>query len=219
MNAEELIALAAGRGIDLKAAAEARTDTSRHADAPQVREYVRRGVRIFVLEEPSGSRAYGRPSQSAREIEWGSQEVGLALAGLGAPQTMAALYSYAGHEGYYWPLADELLRVALRFRSHLHWAPRVPGEHGQDTPYIEALCSMVLDDDRYPGVLDYAPEPRLGEAPRRGLLRAAYCAVTLPIWRTRLADKYALIRDVYWRWLDDATRRVQVKLRAGEDET
>jgi hypothetical protein len=218
MKAEELISLASAPGVDLVAAAQSRSNF-----APRKTTITRQrlGLRITQLVQPPSSGAHGKESPSFIPPEWSSSDAAFALAGLDAAArspypALAAFYAWAGHTEHYHRLLDGLVQEALQIRRQENWPIRVRGAAGE-IGYIGNLCRMVLDDDRYPGVLDYAPEAKVGQGDRRGEQRAQYCDVTLPVWRSQLADRYSLLRGVWTGWLDTAARWVQRRLREDDD--
>jgi hypothetical protein len=217
LNAEQLISMASARGIDFVAAAQQSTDLPRRDTVSRTRL----GVRITQLQEQPEMRAYGRETRSMVEPEWSSADAGFVLAGLdkvcGSPApALAALYAWAGHRQYYWPLVTELRTVAMRLRRREHWAELIENHRGQPVDYIERLCEMALFDDEHPTMLDYAPEASVGQDHQGGILRAIYCDVALPVWKRNLADRYTRIWGVWVGWLDTAARYAQSRLR--EDE-
>lgn len=217
MKAEELISLAGARSVDLVSAAQSRSDVVPRKDTET---YVRCGLRVVKLLEGPTSAAYGKQTPTIVPPEWSSEDAALALAGLDRAcgsiyPALAALYAWAGHDQNYHRLLDGLMRAALQMRRDYNWPVRVRGVAGEIS-YLDNLARMVLDDDRCPGVLDYAPEPRPGQADRKGELRAQYCDVPLAVWRSQLADRYALLRGVWIEWLDTAARWAQRRLREEE---
>jgi hypothetical protein len=72
---------------------------------------------------------------------------------------------------------------------------------------------MVLFDDQHPGMLDDAPPTRVGQDDQKGILRAIYLEVPLPVWKRHLAEPHARITGVWVGWLDHAARHVQARLR------
>lgn len=174
------------------------------------------GLKVTQLLEQPASRAYGKQTPSFADTDWNSADVGMLLAGLGSAQTLAALYAWAGATQNYLQLRDELMKRSLALRREFNWPWTVRNMHGQAVGYLDRLCEMVLDEDRYPGVLDYAPVAGVGQDDQTGILRAIYCDVTLPVWKRHLAERYAGIRGVWIGWLDEAARRAQARLRDDE---
>lgn len=214
MNAEQLISMAAARGVDLCAAAKQSADTK---GKPQTRSHVHAGMRFIELLEQPERRAYGKSTRTMVQPEWTGEDAALALAGLGRTQTLAALYAWAGARENYWSLVTELRMAAERIRRRHSWPDLTVSHDGQPRPYIERMCEMVLFDDQHPGVLDYAPPATIGGDDHGGILRAVACEVTLPVWRAQLAPRYAHVWGVWVGWLDEAARRVQAKLHDDED--
>jgi hypothetical protein len=209
LNAEKFISMASARGIDFIAIAQQSTELARKDTSCRQRC----GLRIVQLNEQPAMRAYGRETMVVVEPEWSVSDVGFALAGLEDAPSWAALYAWAGHSQYYWPLVVALRKVAVRMRYRHHWPQLIENTRGDLVDYIEQLCEMVLFDDQHPTMLDYAPQPRVGQDDQTGILRAIYCDVTLPMWKRELAERYAWVWGAWVGWLDAAARHVQVRLR------
>src|SRR5579864_8730051 len=105
MKAEDLIALAAARGVDLVQAARL---GGRPAAAETIRIRNAAGRYFTALRQRSGLEAQGRGSPSYERPGWTLAELGQAAAGVPPIQFMAACYAIAGDRSVYWKLWDAL---------------------------------------------------------------------------------------------------------------
>ena len=195
MKAEDLIALAAGHGIDLRAVAGAASNL----------DGVARLRRLTPDELEAGLRAVpetatGAETRVSRPPKWSHAELGIALAGLPRMPTLAALHSFARDDANYGELFRGLLVTAMHLCRDDAWPMRV-GRNDVPYSYVTALTGLVLDADRHARFFVAAPG-----------LYAAYMGVTDETWRVRLAPRYDQVRHRYEGWLDSARAHINRKL-------
>jgi hypothetical protein len=205
--------MAAARGIDLISAAQNLTALPRKDTLTRTRC----GLRITQLQEASTHRAYGKETPTMAEPDFSAVDAGFALQGVARVPTLAALYAWADQRQNYWTLVVELRTAAVRLMRRECWPTMVENHAGQAIEYIERLCEMVLFEDKHPGILDYAPPARVGQDDQTGIIRAICCEVTLPVWKSQLADRYACIYGIWMGWLHTAAAAAQRNLREDDD--
>ena len=201
MKAEDLIALAAGHGIDLRAVAGAASNLDGVAKLRRLTPSERTDGILAVAET-----AIGTETRVSRPPKWSHAELGIALAGLPRMPTLAALHSFARDDANYGELFRGLLVTAMHLCRDDAWPMRV-GRNDPPYSYVTALTGLVLDADRHARFFAAAPG-----------LYALYMGVTDEAWRVRIAPRYDRVRHRYEGWLDSARAHINRKL-AGSRRT
>ena len=202
MKAEDLIALAAGHGIDLRAVAGAASNLDGVAKLRK-RTPVEREAGILAVAET----AVGSETRVSHPPQWSHAELGIALSGLPRMPTLAALHSFARDDANYGELFRGLLVTAMHLCRDDAWPMRV-GRNDPPYSYVTALTGLVLDADRHARFFAAAPG-----------LYAVYMGVTDEAWRVRLSSRYDRVRHRYEGWLDSARSHINRKLSAALRET
>ncbi len=201
MKAEDLLSLAAARGVDLIQAAQAGTD------ARPVRELQTKGFNGHtVLLELSQSRARGKESPSTIRPFWSMAELGQAAAGVRRIPYLAACFAWAGDRSNFWVLHRALHREALALQHHHAWPSEVEDIFGIGTPYLPLLGRLVLDEDAAPSVF-IVPA-----------VYALYLRDSEATWERHLIERYMQIKDVWLEWLQRAARKIQSRLGGGPED-
>ena len=217
MKAEDLIALAAGHGIDLRAVAGAANNLDGIAKLRRLTPRERAAGLLAVAETASGSE-----TRVSHPPAWSHAELGLAMSGPprepgkpGRPRepalprmpTLAAMYSFARDDANYGELFRGLIITAMRVCRDEAWPMRV----GRDDPpyaYVNGLAGLVLDADRHARFFAAAP-----------MLYPIYMGVSEEVWRVRLDGKYHRLKARYDGWLDSARSHINRKLSTALRET
>ena len=195
MKAEDLIALAAGHGIDLRAVAGAASNLDGIAKLRK-RTPAERAAGILTVAET----ATGSETRASHPPKWSHAELGIALSGLPRMPTLAALHSFARDDANYGELFRGLLVTAMHLCRDDAWPMRV-GRNDPPYSYVTALTGLVLDADRHARFFAAAPG-----------LYAVYMGVTDEAWRVRLSSRYDRVRHRYEGWLDSARAHINRKL-------
>lgn len=192
MRAEDLVAFAGGRGIDLVSAAESRVriDGLARPRRPTFKE------RLELEGSPILQTAIGSQSRVTRKPAWSQQDLGHALAGCPKMAELAAWFAWGRDDNNFSVLFRALMSVALRAADRDNW-PRTlaPGEIPY--AYIPNLTNLVFEADRHAQF--YAVAPRL---------YAVRMDVTLDVWCGRLERRYLFLKDRYDGWLDEALHHI-----------
>ena len=202
MKAEDLIALAAGHGIDLRAVAGAASNLDGVARLRRLTPRERADGILAVAETATGTE-----TRVSRPPQWSHAELGIALAGLPRMPTLAALHSFARDDANSGELYRGLLVTAMHLCRDDAWPMRV----GRDDPpyaYVNGLAGLVLDADRHARFFAAAP-----------MLYPIYMGVSEEIWHVRLNGKYHRLKARYDGWLDSARSHINRKLSAALRET
>ncbi len=202
MKAEDLIALAAGHGIDLRAVAGAASNLDGVARLRRLTPRERADGILAVAETATGTE-----TRVSRPPQWSHAELGIALADLPRMPTLAALHSFARDDANYGELFRGLLVTAMHLCRDDAWPMRV-GRNDPPYSYVTALTGLVLDADRHARFFAAAP-----------MLYPIYMGVSEEIWRIRLDGKYHRLKARYDGWLDSARSHINRKLSAALRET
>lgn len=199
MDAEDLIALAGARGIDLSRVGGNASDTRGDARRRR-RTAVERRLGIEVIESASGN-----SSRSVRRTYWTIAELGMATKGIDEVPYLTARFQIAGDNSglTYWRLWFALRYQAGRMAQREGWRPLVPGRTPRDPKtrkpilgaigdphhYLDDLAQLVLDEDRFRPF--FVADPAL---------YAEYMAVEQPTWDKVLEPRFVALRARFERW-------------------
>jgi hypothetical protein len=204
MLAEDLIVLAAAKGIDLKRIAGGSTPDS----GPSVRRRRRGGDE---LKRDNGRPIYesvkGHQTRVVRYPAWSHAELGQAAGGVPRLPWLAAQFSLAGDRtpDTFWELYEGLLGEALLFRRQHQWPHQVVGIGGAARFYLPELAQLVLDEDQH--------RPYF-EAQSR--LYPIYLHVEPHVWNGKLYERFDRLKCVYQAWLGTALGMIQRKVSERE---
>lgn len=202
IKAEVLLSIAQAHGIDLERAAKMAAKEKPYSDVVPGKI---KGSRVLVT--PPGNLAKGAETRSMRRPSWTVQEIGQAAAGLPEAPFKAALYAFAGAHEHSSFLHRELVGRAKMFAHIYSWPTLIRDFHGIQSPYLQHLCKMILDEDAYPVYFRAAPA-----------LYGIYLRVTPEFWEQRMQGYYAEIKHGIWNdWLGYAARMIQSKLSEHEE--
>jgi|GEM_PF-2217631 len=200
MNAEELILLAAAKGIDLKRVAGAsspdRGPTVRHRRRSKDELKEAQGRPIFETVN-------GRATIVHRFPYWSLAELGQAAACVPRVPWLAACFSFAGDRapGVYWELHNALTWNAYRLQRRHGWAPQITGIGGHPRFYLLELAQLVLDEDQHAHLFNAHPG-----------LYAAYLHIEPDLWRHKIFERFDLLKLRYLNWLETARWTINDKL-------
>lgn len=202
MRAEELIALAAAHGIDLKHVAGASSNI--HGLARRRR----RGRDELKRSQgrPLTDSARGSDDAGGAAPDWTIAELGQAAAGLDELPWLAACYSFAGAQTAYWPLCRALAIQAVELRVRYSWPAQITDISGQPRFYCEELAHLVLDED--------ANKPLFTAAPQ---LYCLYMRVSEQVWERSLLERFTTLQYVYQKWLSQARSYLQHRIMEDEE--
>jgi hypothetical protein len=130
------------------------------------------------------------------------EDLAIAAAGLPRITFAAALYSLAGDDSQWACLRTYLLEWLLAERERQHWAQRVENVRGQRVKFGESLVTLVLAEERSPGITQAAPT-----------LRAHLLNVEPEIWRKHVSHQWAAVSGEFARHLLTAQEHVRRKMR------
>jgi hypothetical protein len=210
MRAEDLIALAAPRGIDLKHIAGMSTPTrgvsvrQRHRTSVEITDGI--DVRITVR---------GSSTRTLRPPVWSVSELGQAARNVPRIPWLAARFAVAGDNSSWWELHTALVSEARKLRRQHEWPAQLTGLDGQPRFYLEDLAQLVLDEERHAPL--FAAAPATAKAPS---LYAVYLRIEEELWSRRVFERFDLLKLRYLGWRDSALAMIQQKLsqRSESDE-
>lgn len=197
MKAENLIALAAARGVDLLQAARSSAKPTR-SNGGLVRKFID-GKMELVPRTPT---ARGSADHSTLRPTWTLQELAIASASVPDIPFMAACYAFAGDRSRFTKLQNALADRARRMQREQGWPLSVIDHHGIKRPYLDHLAKLVLDEDAHP--VFFAAYPPL---------YALYMGVTEQTWDKGLECRFIALKAVWGEWLGTACGIIQAKLR------
>lgn len=206
MKAEELMLLAAAKGVDLKRVAGG----SNKDKGPTVR-YRRRSE--AELEQARGRPIYetvkGRTTIVHRFPTWSIAELGRAAAEVPRVPWLAACFSFAGDRtpAVYWELHNALTFAAYRLQRRHGWSPQIVGIGGHPRFYLLELAQLVLDEDQHRHLFDSQPK-----------LYAAYLHIEEPVWRHKIFERFDALKLRYLIWLETARGMIQAKLSTNHND-
>jgi len=218
MLAEDLIAYATARGLDVSRVGGSETET--HKLAAQRR----RTAREIRLGIEIAETVRGRDSRSMRRPYWSIAELGMAASRTRPGkrvdieifdiQFLAVLFQIAGDTSgdTYWTLYRALRYQALKIADRERWRPTVPGRTPRDPRtrkpvlgatgephfYLDELAQLVLDDDRHRAIFAAIPG-----------LHAAYMNVEDVTWEKILEPRFASLRALLESWSAIGRARVR----------
>jgi hypothetical protein len=205
MQAAELVAMCAARGIDLthvggnasniEGAASPRRLT--HAERKH-RQEEHLSIHVEPTARGNGSRVYRRPAYSLAEL-------GVAANGVPTLPWLAAFYSWGGdrdpntYSELFWALAHHGDSVAKRER----WSPGVKRLSRPLRPfYLHELVGLLLEEE--------------GDLRRYFIaaqtVHAIYMDVDEATWAKHLAGPYASLKQRYESWLGTAGGMIQRRI-------
>lgn len=195
LNAQELVTLAATRGIDLAHVAGNASDT--HGIARRrTRTPTERRLGLHVVET-----AEGAETRSSRAPYYSHAEFGLAAAGLQRLPFLALQYSIAGHCDDFGELHRGLMVAELKLATRERWPWQVEKFDGSRSWYAQELAGLVLDADRHALIFRDSPG-----------LYAVYLGVSEEIYRVKMEPLYRTLANEHGRWLATALAWVQRRI-------
>lgn len=203
MKSEDLIALAAARGIDLLQAARIAAKPTT-GNGGVITKWVN-GVKSEVLVEHTGNRARGSPTHSSIRPNWTLAELGVCARSVPDVCFWAACYAYAGDHSKYWKLHGALLDRATVLRINRRWPLEVVDHHGIKRPYLAHLATLVLDYEANRPFFNACPD-----------LFWIYLGVTEKTWEQVLMERYRAVEAIWDGWCQTASGMIQAKLRNPE---
>ena len=186
MKAEDLIAMAAARGVDLEQAAKS------SAKLPPKKS---------KLLPPPPNRVTGRESRVFVKPEYTVAELGHAAQGVPKVCFQAACYAFAGDRSCYWPLHAAIHQNAVLLANEWRWPVNARNVHGLMEPYLQTLAKLVLDEDANPEYFRQVPE-----------VYPIYMHVEERTWENEIAQRFVDVRAIWTDWLYTAARMIQRKL-------
>lgn len=210
MKAEDLIALAAPRGIDLKRIAGMSTPTRgvsvRHRRRTAIE--IAGGIEVQITARGANTRTFRPPT-------WSVAELGQAAQGVPRVPWLAARFALAGDDNSWWELHSALVDEAKKLRRHYQWSAQIVGLDGQPRFYLEDLAQLVLDEERHAPM--FAAAPATAKAPS---LYAVYMRIEEALWSRRVFERFDLLKLKYLGWLDTTSAMIQARLsrRSESDE-
>lgn len=187
MQAPELIAMCAAKGIDLTHVGGNASNVNGIAAASR-RKLTARG---------NGSRVYRRPIYSLAEL-------GQAAQGVRKIPWLAAFYSWAGdrHPDTYSELFWALAKYADSQAEREHWPTAVQRVNRPKSVYVHELVGLVLEEE---GDLRKYFQPS-------HTVHAIYMDVDEMTWGKHLASPYATLQQRYQSWLGTARSMIQRRI-------
>lgn len=216
MRAEDLVALASARGIDLIQAARTSAKNRRVPKLVRLTDQIvggrlraREGY-IMVADgdhtDLVANRARGRSTRSTKKPQYTLVELGMAAQGVPEIEFQAVCYAYAGSDAYLWRLHAELTKQGLRIQKRDRWPEFVKDIHGLQKKYVEHLAKLVLDEDRHGYSSKFFA---VGD-----LAYAVYLGVEEKTWLRELAPRLNELQFIWHGWLGNAARLMQKQLSA-----
>jgi len=205
MQAPELIAMCAARGIDLSHVGGSSSNTEGIAAPRRLtaaerkqREKEHRGLTVEISARGNGTRVYRRPHYSLAEL-------GQAAQGVRELPWLAAFYSWGGdrapatYSELFWGLASHADHLAKREK----WPPGVKRLSKPARPfYVHELVGLLLEEE--------------GDLRRYFIaaqtVHAIYMDVDEATWAKHLATPYASLQQRYQCWLGTARGMIQRKI-------
>jgi hypothetical protein len=128
----------------------------------------------------------------------------LAIAASGLPRVTfsVAMYSLAGDDSQWHRLRTYLLEWLLAERERHKWARRVEDIRGCRVQFGEALVTLVLAEERRPGITQAKPE-----------LRPILLHIEPDTWRRHVSHQWAAVSGEFARHLVTAQDHVRRKMR------
>jgi hypothetical protein len=218
MLAEDLIALAGARSLDLSKVGGSESETHKlAAKRRRTAREIRLGIEIVET-------AQGRDSRSVRRPYWSIAELGTAASRTRPGKRvdieahdipfLTVLFQIAGDTSgdTYWTLYRALRYHAMKIADRERWRPLVPGRTprdprtrkpivgvlGEPHSYLEDLARLVLDEDRHRPLFKAIPG-----------LHAAYMNVEDETWSRVLEPRFHSVRAQFERWAGMGRARVR----------
>lgn len=194
MRAEDLVALAAARGVDLLQAA-------RIAATKKAAKDIIRKKDATILVPPPENRAKGSATRSIARPEWTVAELGQAAQGVPTILFQAACYAFAGDRSHFWPLHGALYVHAVALANEKRWPVNAKNIHHLNEPYLQCMAKLVLDEDALPA---YFRIPTLGNK-----VFAIYMNIEEKVWDSEIAERFEDLKAVWTDWLQTSARIIQ----------
>lgn len=195
MNAQELVTLAATRGIDLAHVAGNASDTKGVARR-RTRTLTERRLGLHVVES-----AEGTETRSSRAPYYSHAELGLAAAALPRMPFLALQYSIAGHCDDFGQLHRGLMVEELALATRERWPWQVEKFDGTRGWYAQELAGLVLDADRHGPIFRESPG-----------LYAVYLGVSEEVYRVKMEPLYRSLANEHGRWIATALGWIQRRI-------
>ena len=205
MQAPELIAMCAARGIDLSHVGGTSSNTEGVAAPRRLtpkerkqREEQHLSLKVEITANGHGTRVYRRPHYSLSEL-------GIAAQGVRELPWLAAFYSWGGDRApqtyaeLFWGLASHADQLAKREK----WPPGIKRLSKPARPfYVHELVGLLLEEE--------------GDLRRYFMaaqtVHAIYMDVDEATWAKHLSGPYASLQQRYASWLGTARGMIQRKI-------